>query len=70
MMDLHLSLFKCTQTFGRSEDVIRGENLDQSHTLGWDKEILNLPRDQGYYPTKSWVHRFKSITGHMASFFT
>ena len=69
-MGQHSSPFKCTQTFGWSEDVICGYHLDPDNTLGWYKLVLNLPGDWGYYPTKPWVYRFNSVATQMASFFT
>ena len=52
LMGLRPSHFVCTQSFGWSEDVIRGDRHDASNPLAWDKVILNLPGNSDYDPTR------------------
>ena len=47
LMDLRSSTFTCTQTFGWNDDVISGNHLNPTNTLGWDKVVLNLLVDRG-----------------------
>ena len=68
-MGLRPSPFVCTQSFGWSEDIIRGDRHDASNPLALDKVILNLPGNSDYDPTRPWVYRFNSATGEMTNFF-
>ena len=70
LMGLCSSLFTCTHTFGWGDDVICGDHLYPSNTMGWEKVILNIPGYKGYDPTKSWVYCFNGVIRHMDSFFT
>ena len=44
-----------TQSFGWSEDCIRGDRKDRDNPLRWDIVILNLPGNDSYDQMKPWV---------------
>ena len=69
LMGLRPSPYVCTQAFSWSEEVIRGNRLDEKNPLRWDKVILNLPGDPAYDPTKPRVYKWNSITNTMAGSF-
>ena len=69
LMGFQSSPYLCTQSFGWSEDFIRGDPGDHvGNPLAWDDVVLNLPGSSSYQPTKPWVYRTK-LDGSLAAFF-
>ena len=69
LMGFQSSPYLCTQSFGWSEDFIRGDPGDRDNNpLAWDKVALNLPGSKSYQPTKPWIYRTK-FDGSLAAFF-
>ena len=53
LMGFQSSPYFCTQSFGWSEDFIRGDPNDhEKNPLAWSKVVLNLPGAKSYQPTK------------------
>ena len=69
LMGFQSSPYLCTQSFGWSEDFIKGDISDhRSNPLAWKEVVLNLPGSKTYQPTRPWVYRTK-FDGSLAAFF-
>ena len=69
LMGFRPSPYICTQSFGWSEDCIRGDPRARNNPLRWDRVILNLPGAEDYNPKMPWVYKYDSVLKRMASFF-
>ena len=55
LMGFQSSPYLCTQSFGWSEDFVKGDPGDhENNPLAWDKVVLNLPGSESYQSTKPW----------------
>jgi hypothetical protein len=66
------SPFCAVSFFYLAEEFIRGNRLDPSNPLRWDKIVLNIPGDPAYNPTKprlfKWDSLLKCIAGDLIAF--
>ena len=67
-MGLRPSPFICTQSFGWSEEGIRGDPRAKDNPLRWDELILNLPGSDDYDPKMLWAYKYDTVIKRMAAF--
>lgn len=68
LMGVKSSPFNCVGAYLLSEDILKGDHLEETNLFRWDRVILNLPGTATYDPGKPWVYKFDELNGKMAAF--
>jgi hypothetical protein len=68
LMGVKSSPFNCVRAYLWSEDIIKGDHLDEANLFRWDRVIMNLPGTVNYDPGKPWLYKFDELNKKMAAF--
>jgi hypothetical protein len=74
LMGFKPSPFNATRAFAWAEEIIRGDPMDETNPLHWNRVRLNLPGEETYDPTLPWLSKVvgepgcESIAGDFASY--
>jgi hypothetical protein len=68
LMGVRSSPFNCVRVYLLSEDIIKGDHLDETNPFRWDQVKLNLPGTSSYNPCKPWIYKWDSISKKLAAF--
>jgi hypothetical protein len=59
-MGLKPSLYASVKGDLRAKRIILGNRRDQSNPFHWEKVYANMPGDEGYGATMSWIQKTQS----------
>jgi hypothetical protein len=65
-MGLRPSPFACVRNYYLAEEIVRGDRLDASNPLRWDRIILNLPGDPKFNPSLPRVFKWNDVIKNFA----
>ena len=60
MMGFRSSPYNAVKACTWSEEIIRGNNMDESSPFHWDVVVLNLPGMKTYNPILPWVYKWNT----------